>query len=327
MKARDPDTVPSLDGKSRAALERFVSRFRVTRGKGFRLRDFDPGDTAGLKSEFKAEARESLRRGVTWLAQQQEMLYAQDHWAVLLVFQAMDAAGKDGTIRHVMSGVNPQGCSVASFKQPSAEELDHDYLWRYGRHLPARGQIGIFNRSYYEEVLVVRTHPELLEAQKLPEDLVSKRIWKERLEDIAAHERYLARNGVLVLKFFLHLSREEQRRRFLARLDEPDKHWKFSAADVRERAFWDRYQDSYEDAIRATAAAHAPWFVVPADNKWFSRLVVVSALVGAIDGLRLAYPTVDASARADLDRARAQLAGEASGAARSRGRRRKETKK
>jgi PPK2 family polyphosphate:nucleotide phosphotransferase len=292
-KSPGAEPIPALDTKSRAALERFVSRYRVTRGKGFRLRDFDPRDTAGLKSEYKPAARESLRRGVAWLAQEQEKLYAQDRWAVLLVFQAMDAAGKDGTIRHVMSGVNPQGCLVTSFKQPSAEELDHDYLWRYSRHLPGRGQIGIFNRSYYEEVLVVRTHPALLGAQKLPSQLAGKRIWKERFEDIAAHERYLARNGVLVLKFFLHLSRGEQRRRFLERLDTPEKHWKFSAADIREREHWDRYQEAYEDAIRHTAAEHAPWLVVPADNKWFTRLVVMSAIVGAIHDLRLEYPRLD----------------------------------
>ena len=220
------------------------------------------------------------------------MLYAQDRWALLLIFQAMDAAGKDGTIKHVMSGVNPQGCQVFSFKQPSAEELDHDFLWRYVRRLPERGRIGIFNRSYYEEVLVVRVHPELLKRQKLPPKLVGKRIWDERLADIAHFEHYLTRQGTIVLKFFLHVSREEQKKRFLERLDEPEKNWKFSAADVRERGFWDDYMHAYEEAIRATASKHAPWFVVPADNKWFTRLVVAAAIVEAVEVLDLAYPKV-----------------------------------
>ena len=287
---------------------RYVAPLCITRGKGFRLADFDPADTAGLKSADKAEAKEALARGVEWLTEQQDMLYAQDHWAVLLVFQAMDAAGKDSTIKHVASGINPQGCSVTSFKQPSSEELDHDYLWRYMRNVPARGQIGIFNRSYYEEVLVVKVHQELLQRQKLHPSLVTRDIWKERYADIVNYERYLVRNGVLVLKFFLHLSRGEQKRRFLERLDNPAKNWKFSTADVAERAHWDGYQQAYEEAIRHTATPQAPWYVVPADNKWFTRLAVATAIVEAIGGLQLHYPVMGPAARRDLARARAQLA-------------------
>jgi len=238
------------------------------------------------------------------------MLYAQDHWAVLLVFQAMDAAGKDGTIKHVTSGINPQGCEVTSFKQPSAEELDHDYLWRYLRHVPARGQIGIFNRSYYEEVLVVKVHQDLLTRQKLHPSLVTKHIWQERYEDIGNYERYLTRNGVRILKFFLHVSKAEQKRRFLSRLDEPEKHWKFSAADVAERKLWSEYQSAYEEAIRHTASREAPWFVVPADNKWFTRLVVAAAVVDAIAELDLHFPVVGPEKHAALAAARAQLIAE-----------------
>jgi PPK2 family polyphosphate:nucleotide phosphotransferase len=296
-----------MDKKARARLERLIGPYRITRGKGFRLKDFDPRDTGMLNADHKEEASEWLQRGVAWLAEEQDKLYAQDRWAVLLVFQAMDAAGKDSTIKHVMSGVNPQGCQVTSFKQPSSEELDHDYLWRCMRHVPARGMIGIFNRSYYEEVLVVRVHPEYLGAQKLAPQLITKRIWQERYEDISNYEAYLARNGVVILKFFLHVSREEQKKRFLARLDEPEKNWKFSAADVKERVLWDRYQEAYDDAIRHTAAKHAPWYVVPADNKWYTRLVVAAAVVGAIADLQLAYPKVDASKRRELARAREAL--------------------
>jgi PPK2 family polyphosphate:nucleotide phosphotransferase len=296
--------------RERARLEKLIEAYRVTRGKGFCLREFEPGDTGGLKAEDKGEAAELLQSGVAWLAEEQDKLYAQDRWALLLVFQGMDTAGKDSTIKHVMSGVNPQGCEVTSFKQPSSEELDHDYLMRYMRHVPARGNIGIFNRSYYEEVLVVRVHPELLTAQKLAPQLVTKHVWRERYTDIARYEEYLARNGVVILKFFLHLSREEQKRRFLARLQEPEKHWKFSAADVKERALWDRYQEAYEDAIRHTAVKHAPWYVVPADNKWFTRLVVAGAVVAAITDLNLAYPAVDAIKRRELARAREQLLAE-----------------
>jgi PPK2 family polyphosphate:nucleotide phosphotransferase len=269
---------------------RFVEPYRVTRGKGFRLKDVDPGDTGGLKSEFKDEAEKMLQRGVQLLSELQEKLYAQDRWALLLVFQAMDAAGKDSAIKHVMSGVNPQGCQVHSFKAPSAEELDHDYLWRCAQRLPPRGNIGIFNRSYYEEVLVVRVHPELLEREKLAPELVGKHVWDERYEDIVGFERYLCRNGIVVRKFFLYVSKEEQRRRFLARLEQSEKYWKFSVADVREREHWKEYMAAYEDAIRATASEQAPWFVVPADNKWFTRLVVAAAIVEALEGLKLAFP-------------------------------------
>jgi PPK2 family polyphosphate:nucleotide phosphotransferase len=288
-------------------IRRFIAPYRLTSGKRFRLKNFDPGDTQGIQSEGKPEAKELLATGVQWLAEAQDKLYAQDRWAVLLVFQAMDAAGKDSTIKHVMSGVNPQGCQVYSFKQPSAEELDHDYLWRYMRYMPERGRIGIFNRSYYEEVLVVRVHQEFLGREKLPPRLADKRVWAQRYEDIAAFERYLARNGVVILKFFLHVSRKEQKKRFLERLDEPEKHWKFSAADVVERQHWVDYMQAYEDAIRHSASEHAPWFIVPADNKWFTRLVVAAAIVEALQGLKLAYPKVDDAKRKELAAARKLL--------------------
>jgi PPK2 family polyphosphate:nucleotide phosphotransferase len=288
-------------------VREFIAPFRVTKGKDFSLADVKPDDTGGLKSADKAEASEMLASGVEWLAEQQDMLYAQDHWGLLLVFQAMDAAGKDGTIKHVTSGINPQGCEVTSFKQPSTEELDHDYLWRYMKHVPARGQIGIFNRSYYEEVLVVKVHQELLVRQKLHPSLVTKDIWDERYEDIASFERYLTRNGVRVLKFFLHVSKAEQKRRFMERLNEPEKNWKFAAADVDERQYWSQYQAAYEEAIRKTASKDAPWYVVPADNKWFTRLVVAAAVVDAIAGLELHYPKIDAAKNRELDAARARL--------------------
>ena len=288
-------------------IEKLVAPYRVTRGKGFRLKDIDPDDTYGLKSELKGEAKALLQQGVRLLAEMQDKLYAQDRWAVLLVFQAMDAAGKDGTIKHVMSGVNPQGCEVASFKAPSSEELDHDFLWRCMPYFPNRGHIGIFNRSYYEEVLVVRVHPEFLAAQKLPPELVTKRIWEERYEDINNFERYLARNGMVIRKFFLHVSRNEQKRRFLERIEDPAKNWKFSAADVRERGHWNEYMRAYEEMIRATAKPHAPWYVVPADNKWFTRLVVAAAVVEAMQGLNLHYPKVDKKKRAELAAARELL--------------------
>ena len=281
--------------------------FCVTNGRRFRLEDVDPRDTGDLKSEDKDRAKEALALGVDALAQLQDMLYAQDKWAVLLIFQAMDAAGKDGAIKHVMSGVNPQGCQVAAFKGPSAEELDHDYLWRCQRHLPERGRIGVFNRSYYEEVLVVRAHPEILARQKLPPSLVTRRIWKERFEDIRAYERYLSRNGILIRKFFLHVSRREQKKRFLERIDMPQKNWKFSAADVREREYWKQYMAAYEDAIRATATPEAPWYVVPADNKWFTRIVVAAAVVDALASLGLAYPTVGTAQQKELATARRAL--------------------
>jgi PPK2 family polyphosphate:nucleotide phosphotransferase len=290
-------------------IRKYVHPFRITKGKGFRLKDFDPGETCGLKLD-KGEAAELLQRGIAWLAEEQDMLYAQDRWSLLLVFQALDAAGKDGTIKHVMSGVNPEGCQVFSFKQPSSEELDHDFMWRYVRNLPERGRIGIFNRSYYEEVLVVRVHAEILKRQKLPPVVVGKEIWDERLADIAYFEDYATRQGTKILKFFLHVSRNEQKKRFMERLDEPEKNWKFSASDVQERKFWSDYMHAFEEAIRATASKHAPWFVVPADNKWFTRLVVAAAIVDAMENLNLAYPKVDAAKRKQLAAARVALSRE-----------------
>jgi PPK2 family polyphosphate:nucleotide phosphotransferase len=291
------------------AMRKYTDPFRVTKGTDFRLKDFNPGDTLGLKMD-KEEAAELLRRGSDWLAMEQDILYAQDCWSVLLVFQAMDAAGKDGTIKHVMSRVNPQGCEVHSFKQPSDEELSHDFLWRYAVKAPQRGRIGIFNRSYYEEVLVVRVHQELLKAQKLPPKLVNKGIWDERLADIVRFEDYLTRQGVVILKFYLNLSQKEQKKRFMERLDKPEKNWKFSASDVRERRYWDDYMRAYEEAIRATASKGAPWFVVPADNKWFTRLVVAAAIVEAVEKLDLEYPKVTPEQKKDLAAARAELEAE-----------------
>ena len=290
-------------------LRRLVNRYRIDAGKGFRLKDHDPADTGGGLIDH-AESEALLADGVRRLAALQELLYPQDQWAVLCAFQAMDAAGKDGTIKHVMSGVNPQGVEVSSFKQPGPEELAHDFLWRISRRLPQRGQIGVFNRSHYEDVLVVRVHPELLARQHLPPQLDGKKIWKHRLEDIANFERYLTRQGFVVLKFFLHLSRAEQKRRFLARLETPDKNWKFSAADIAEREHWDDYMEAYEAAIAATAAPYAPWFVVPADHKWFARLVVVEALVVALEDLDLKPPEISADARARLEEARRKLEAE-----------------
>jgi PPK2 family polyphosphate:nucleotide phosphotransferase len=266
--------------------------FRVNKGGSFRLKDVAPGDTLEFPSEEKPGSKEALAVSVEALAELQDRLYAQDRWALLLIFQAMDAAGKDGAIKHVMSGVNPQGCQVFSFKAPSAEELDHDYLWRCMKVLPNRGHIGIFNRSYYEETLVVRVHPEFLAKQRLPPQLVTKRIWDERFDDIRHFERYLTRNGVLVRKFFLHVSKKEQKRRFLERIDNPQKNWKFSAADTTEREHWDEYMEAYEDMIRNTAAKDSPWYVVPADNKWFTRLVVAAAVIEALGSLKLKYPEV-----------------------------------
>ena len=291
-------------------IQNYVRPFCITKGKGFRLKDFDPGNTCGLKLS-KVRAAELLKRSIEWLAEEQDMLYAQDRWSLLLVFQAMDAAGKDGTIKHVMSGVNPQGCQVYSFKQPSSVDLSHDFLWRYAKRLPERGRIGIFNRSYYEEVLIVRVHEEILNRQKLPATLVRKSIWDERLADIAHFEDYLTRQGVIILKFFLHVSREEQKKRFMQRLERPEKHWKFSASDVHERKFWNDYMYAFEEAIRATASKHAPWFVVPADNKWFTRLVVAAAIVRAVEELDLTYPKVSAEKKEELAAVRAALALEA----------------
>jgi PPK2 family polyphosphate:nucleotide phosphotransferase len=296
-----------------ARVDEFVSPYRVSDGDGFRLKHHDPADTgpfardAGDEASDKSRAKRMLSDSVKWLAEQQDVLYAQDRWSVLLVFQAMDAAGKDGTIKHVTSGINPQGVSVTSFKQPSAEELDHDWMWRSWRALPPRGHIGIFNRSYYEEVLVVKVHPELLAHQKLPPELVGRKVWQHRYRDIRSFERYLADNGTIVLKFFLNVSKAEQKRRFMSRLDEPEKNWKFSASDVKERAHWDAYQQAYEDAIRETATEHAPWYVVPADNKWYTRLVVAVAVVDAIAKLKLHYPRVSTQEREALASARAAL--------------------
>ncbi len=293
-----PKTIPK-------SARQFSRPYRVTSGRSFRLKDVDPADTAHLETDENAKAY--LAAGVQMLTDLQERLWAADRWGVLMIFQAMDAAGKDSTIKHVMSGVNPQGVHVNSFKAPSGEELDHDFLWRTTKCLPERGRIGIFNRSYYEDVLVVRVHPELLENRKLPDALVTKDIWKQRFEDIRAFERYLARNGYLVLKFFLHISREEQRRRFLSRLDEPAKNWKFSAGDVEERRHWNDYMAAYEDMIQHTSARHAPWYVVPADHKWFARLVVASALIDGLESLDLELPSVDATKRRELSAARIAL--------------------
>ena len=287
---------------------RKISRpYRVTNGKKFRLKDIDPSDTGELKSDDKPRAKEALQSGVQALAALQDILYAQDKWSVLLVFQAMDAAGKDGAIKHVMSGVNPQGCEVSSFKSPTSEDLDHDYLWRCLKRLPERGRIGIFNRSYYEETLVVRVHPEFLAGQKLPKECVGKKIWEERFQDIRAFERYLRRNGTLVVKFFLHVSKDEQKRRFMERLEDTDKNWKFSVNDAKERGFWDDYMKAYDDMIRETATDNAPWYVVPADNKWFTRIVVAGAVINALDSLDLEYPVVSGAKAKELAEAKKLL--------------------
>ncbi|HLX86318.1 MAG TPA: polyphosphate kinase 2 family protein [Terriglobales bacterium] len=291
-------------------IDKLLKRYRVEHGKHFQLADHDPADTHGLGSELKPQAKEMLIDGVKELSRLQDILAAQDRWGLLLIFQAMDAAGKDGTIKHVMSGVNPQGVDVWSFKAPSPEELDHDYMWRTTKCLPERGHIGIFNRSYYEEVLVVRIHPQVLEGQKLPKSLVTKHIWRERFEDINCFEQYLTRNGIAVVKFFLHLSKKEQKRRFMERLDTPEKNWKFSSADVKEREFWDSYQEAYEDMIRHTASKDAPWYVVPADNKWFTRLVVSQAVVEALKAMKLKYPKLDGAEKAALAAARSVLENE-----------------
>ena len=272
--------------------KKFAKNFAITDGKHFKLKDFDPTESGNIGPEDKSRAKETLQLGISALAKMQDILYAQDKWSLLLVFQAMDAAGKDGAIKHVMSGVNPQGCQVSSFKAPSPEDLDHDFLWRCNKQLPERGRIGIFNRSYYEEVLVVRVHEELLHKQKMPEGLFSKNIWEQRLEDIRNYEHYLNRNGTVVCKFFLNVSRKEQKNRFLERIENPDKNWKFSATDARERKFWNEYMDAYEQLIKKTATKDSPWYVVPADNKSFSRIVVASAIINTLDSLNLEYPKV-----------------------------------
>jgi len=279
--------------------------YRVKDGGKFRLKDFDPAGTGNIHS--KPHAKKMLEQGIASMTELQDKLYAQDSWALLLIFQGIDAAGKDGLVKHVMSGVNPQGCEVHSFKQPSTEEIDHDYLWRAAQRLPRRGQIGIFNRSYYEEVLVVRVHAALLKNERIPETLVGKGLWKERFEDIKAWEKYLAHNGTVIRKFFLHLSKEEQKRRFLARLEEPEKNWKFSSSDVRERQYWDDYAQAYEEMIAHTSTRQAPWYVVPADNKWFTRVVVAAAIVATLEDLKLSYPKLDAAEQKRLSEAKAGL--------------------
>jgi PPK2 family polyphosphate:nucleotide phosphotransferase len=285
-------------------IKDFIKPYRIVDGRGFRLRDIDPADTGSLGSEYKQRSRELLQGGLAKLADLQEKLYAQNQWALLVIFQAMDAAGKDSAIKHVMSGVNPQGCQVFSFKAPSHEELDHDYLRRCMKAVPERGRIGVFNRSYYEEVLVVRVHPELLEAQRLPPSLVTRHVWAERYEDINAMERYLTRNGIGIRKFFLHISREEQKKRFLERLEDPHKNWKFSVADARERDFWDDYMHAYEQMVRHTSTKQAPWFVVPADHKWFTRLVVAAAVIDALEDMDVAFPKVSPEKRKELQSTR-----------------------
>ena len=287
---------------------KLASRYCITDGKKFRLKDFDPGNTDGMKSKKLAE--KALERSSAMLTEMQEKLYAQDEWALLLIFQGMDAAGKDGAIKHVMSGINPQGCDVYAFKAPTHEELDHDFLWREHKVVPGRGKIGIFNRSYYEEVLIVRVHPQFLKNEKLPDELVTKHIWEERYEDINAFERFLTRNGVVIRKFFLNISKEEQKKRFLSRLEDSKKNWKFSMDDIKERKFWKDYHEAYEEMVQNTATKRAPWYVVPADNKWYARLVVASAIIEALDGLNLAFPDVDKEKKKELENIREALLAE-----------------
>jgi PPK2 family polyphosphate:nucleotide phosphotransferase len=282
----------------------FSRPYCISDGEKFKLKDIDPEDTGGLETEAKPRAKEALQTGVEALAELQDMLYAQDRWSVLLIFQAMDAAGKDGAIKHVMSGINPQGCQVSSFKAPTSTDLDHDYMWRCYKELPERGRIGIFNRSYYEEVLVVRVHPGILSAQKIPPVLIDKDIWKFRYKDLRNFEKYMARNGTIVRKFFLHVSKKEQKKRFLERLDQPEKNWKFSSADAKERGYWDEYMKAYEEMIQETATKQAPWYVVPADNKWYTRVVVAAAIIDALAELNLAYPKVSESQQKELAAAR-----------------------
>jgi len=294
--------------KDRKLIEeatRLAEPFCITKGSKFRLKDFDPGDTSGVKS--KKHAEKLLEETAAMASQMQEKLYAQDRWSLLLIFQGMDAAGKDGAIKHVMTGVNPQGCDVHAFKAPTHEELDHDFLWRCHKVMPERGKIGIFNRSYYEEVLVVRVHPMLLKNEQIPESLITKHIWAQRYEDINAFERYLTRNGTMIRKFFFHISKKEQKKRFLERLEDSKKNWKFSMDDIKERGFWKDYKEAYEEMVQNTATKHAPWYVVPADNKWFTRVVVAEVIVETLANLKLSYPKVDAAHRKELKAALAQL--------------------
>ena len=288
---------------------KLANPYRIDDGKNFKLDAMNPGDVGDLTAEDKPRAKEALALGVQALAELQGLLYAQNRWAALVVFQAMDAAGKDGAIKHVMSGVNPQACQVDSFKAPSAEELDHDYLWRCLKRLPARGRIGIFNRSYYEEVLVLRVHEELLKKQKVPAELVTPKIWEERYEDIRNVEHYLSRNGYVIRKIFLNVSSEEQKRRFMERLENPDKHWKFSASDAKERQHWSDYMKAYEAMIRATARPYAPWYVVPADNKWFTRVIVAATIIDALEALDLKFPEMTEAQKKQLAGARTALVG------------------
>jgi PPK2 family polyphosphate:nucleotide phosphotransferase len=305
MKSKVGERLSDLDELSRKELisraKEFSKQFRIKDGKEFKLKDYDPQEDAGLGAEDKPLAKQALQLGVKALSTLQEVLYAQDKWAILLIFQAMDAAGKDGAIRHVMSGVNPQGCQVTSYKSPSAEELDHDYLWRCMKNLPERGRIGIFNRSYYEEVLAVRVHEQFLRNQKLPDELITEDIWDDRLKDIRNFEGYLNRNGIVVCKFFLNVSAKEQKKRFLDRINDPDKQWKFSASDAKERKYWKDYMNAYEELIRHTSTKESPWYVVPADNKAFSRVVVASAVINTLDSLGLKYPKVSEEKLAELN--------------------------
>jgi len=293
----------NLKKVARVAHE-FSHPYKITSGKDFKLKTIDPADTGKLRAEDKKKAKDALAKGIKALTIYQDMLYAQDRYSLLLVFQAMDAAGKDGAIKHVMSGINPQGCQVASFKSPTSIDLDHDFLWRCNMQLPERGRIGIFNRSYYEEVLVVKVHPEFLKGERIPASLVDKNIWKNRYKDIRNYEKYLTNNGTVILKFFLHLSKDEQKKRFLERIENPDKNWKFSANDSKERAYWDRYMDAYEETIRNTATKYAPWYVVPADNKWYTRIVVAAAVIDTLESMDLAYPKVDKEKLEELEEAR-----------------------
>jgi len=308
------ERMEELAGLSKKELikraKKFAKNFCITDGENFKLKDFDPGEDGDLGPEDKPLAKETLQLGVHALAAMQDILYAQDRWSVLLVFQAMDAAGKDGAIKHVMSGVNPQGCEVSSFKAPSSEDLDHDYLWRCMKHLPERGRIGIFNRSYYEEVLVVRVHEELLHKQRLPKELITEKIWEERFKDIRNFEKYLHRNGTVICKFFLNVSAKEQKKRFMERIDNPDKNWKFSSADAKERKYWKDYMNAYEELIKNTATKNAPWYVVPADNKAFSRIVVASAVITAMDSMGLEYPKVSQEKLNELAEIKKQLLAE-----------------
>jgi PPK2 family polyphosphate:nucleotide phosphotransferase len=293
-----------------ARAKKLSKQFRVTSDKKFKLKDFPTSVDLGFGKDEKQVTTQILQIGVDALAEMQDKLYAQDKWSLLVIFQAMDAAGKDGAIKHVMSGINPQGCEVTSFKAPSSEELDHDYLWRCMKHLPERGRIGIFNRSYYEEVLAVRVHESFLKGQKLPPELIDENIWDDRLTDISNFESYLNNNGILVVKIFLNVSRKEQKRRFLERIDKPDKNWKFSNSDLKERGYWKQYMDCYEDLISKTSTKRSPWYIVPADNKRYARIVVAAAILNALDSMKLSYPEVGEEQKIELQRLKGVLLSE-----------------